>query len=182
MNEAVFKYRFGNDTLPLGHGHEHHELGLHVGGEPGVSLGANIETFDGVRALDANASGGRIDAGAGLNELVAYGAKVFALTIRQGDITARQRGRHHERAGLDPVRNDGRFHRIQMIDAMDLDDGRPRALDSRPHAVQHLGQGHHLRFARRVAQHGDPLRQHGRHEKVFRSGDRDGVKIDFSAF
>ena len=55
MDEPVFKDGFRNDAEPFGHGHEHHELCLHIRREPWICQGLYINARYVVRAANRNA-------------------------------------------------------------------------------------------------------------------------------
>ena len=66
------------------------------------------------------------------------------------DVPVRRRRRHHERPGLDVVRDELDGASLQSFDAAYDKTGASDAPYSRPHLHQALRQVHHLRFRCRV--------------------------------
>ncbi len=52
-----------------------------------------------------------------------------------------------------------------------------RAFNARPHFSQQRGQVLNFRLTRRILNHRFAVRQHGRHQHVFRAGDGDAVEL-----
>ena len=72
--------------------------------------------------------------------------------------------------GHDPVGDDRVLGRVQLVDALDLDPRRARALDARPHRGEEGGEVADLGLAGRVLDDGRPLGEHRRHQDVVGRG------------
>ena len=114
-----------------------------------------------------------------LPHFVHDGADVLRLAVGDRDAPAGESRRRHEGAGLDPVRNDFGRNRSEGTHSADGDLGGPGAGNFRTHAIEDLGQRHHLRLAGGVAQDRRALGQDGCHQDVFRAGDGDDVEVNF---
>ena len=87
VDESVFKNRFRNQAGALSNGHENHELGLHVGGEPRVWQGFYVDAGDAVGTLNTDTVSGYIDLRAGELQFVNHGFNMLGLSTRNGNIT-----------------------------------------------------------------------------------------------
>ena len=82
------------------------------------------------------------------------------------DIAFRDSGGCHESAGFNVIADDGVFCAAEMFHAVNCQRGGADALNVRAHRIEKPRQIADVRFARRAADNGCPLRQRCRHHHV----------------
>ena len=178
VHEAVFENRLDDDRDAFRLRHESHVLRLQIGGEAGILFRGHIHRAQFAARPHAHATGGGLcHLRPGLLQFRHERAHVLRIALGHRHVTAGDGSGHHKRAGLDAVGDDGVLGAAQLLDALDANGGSARAFDFGAHLAQQFSQVHHLGLARRVAQHGFALGQHGRHHQVFGAGDGDAVEM-----
>ena len=116
--------------VPLGPGHEGHELRLQVGREARERVGRHVHGLDAVAvATDADAAMGRGDLGARLAEHVEGGLEEIRPGVLEHDVAAGHGDRHGVGAGLDAVGQHVVGRAVEPGDALDHDLGGAGSLD-----------------------------------------------------
>ena len=117
------------------------------------------------------AVGGRRDLQPHLAELHHHGLDVVDARTEQRGVATGDADGHEQRAGLDAVGHDLAHDRLELLDALDHQRGRARAVDLGAHAVEHVGEVGDLGLAGRVLDHGLALGQDRGGEQVLGGAD-----------
>jgi hypothetical protein len=88
MHEPVFEYGFMDHAVALSNGHENHELGLHVRGEPWIGKRLDVRAYDALVPFHPHPLVTDFNQGASLAELIDDTTHVLGLTPRQGPVHA----------------------------------------------------------------------------------------------
>ena len=164
---------------------EHHELGLHVGGETGVFGGAKTLRPQvrkcGPICAHAQTTGHGFNADASVAQFVDDGFQMVTTRVLQHHVATGGRDRAQEGARFNAVGHHAVRSTMQRGDTLDVDAAGAVAFDLRAHGNQQLGQVGNLGFLRRVFQHGFALGQGGGHEEVFSARDGHHVGSDACA-
>jgi hypothetical protein len=178
VHEAVLEDRLGDDALALREAHHHEKLSLHVRGEARVRRRRHVHRAK--RAVPPHADGVpfAVDVHAGLPHLEDERLQILHVRALEEHVAAGDGGRHHVRAGLDAVRDDGVVEGVQRVRllALDVDDRRARAVDLGAHLVEHAAELLHFRLASAVVERGRALREGRGHHQVLRAGHRREVE------
>ena len=113
MDKPVFENGFRNDAQARCHRHQHHELGLHIGRKSGIGQGFDIDAGYQLRAFHPDGLSRHQILAPASSQFMNQGLQMVGFTVLKGDIPSGQGGGHHERSGLDPVRNDGSRYRAK---------------------------------------------------------------------
>ncbi len=117
----------------------------------------------------------------GLLQLGDQGFQVRGRAVGDAQLLAAQRSGDEECARLDTIGNNAMPHPVQLLDALDADPRRARALDLGAHGVEQIRQIQHLGLAGAVFQDGFALGQGGGHQDVFGAGDGDLLEDNLRA-
>ena len=163
-------------------GGEGHVLRLHVGGEAGVFFGRDVDGFEVAFAANAERVGADgVDARAGVGEPRDDCAEMSGVAVGDAEVAAGDCAGDEEGSGLDAVGVDAVFCAVELVDSLDADGRRARALDLRAHGGEQRGEVGDFGFAGAVLEERFALGEDGGHEQVFGAGDGDLVEDDVRA-
>ena len=181
MHEAVFKNGFGHARSALRNGIHRHELRLHVGGKTGIFGGAQIDWLRTAVHFRANPVFTGFNLHAHFAQFVQRGVHDARVNVGQANFAAGRGHRTQEGARFNTVGHNLVRYAVQALHAVNHQAMRADAADARAHFDQHIGQIGDFRLTRGVFQNRLSVRQHRRHQQVFRPRDRNHVGGDACA-
>ena len=179
MHKAVFKNGFDHGAFAFGNRVHRHKLRLHIGGETGVRLGADVDRFRAVLHIDSNPVVARFDDGTGFHQFFEHHFHGFRCGVAQHHFAAGHRHRAEEGTGFDAVGYYAVFAAVQFFHAFNRHHWGADAADFGAHFHQTFGQIDYFRLDGAVFQYGGAFGQSGGHQQVF--GTADGNKIHHHA-
>ncbi len=107
--------------------------------------------------------------------------QVIWFDVADRQLAARDRGQADEGADLDMVGADVRVGAPESLDPLDLQNSSADTGDASTHGVQQMAKILDVRLRCRVAQHGRPVGEHRRHDRVLGAGDARLIEEDLGA-
>ena len=171
MHEPLGKDVFGNGADSFGGGEEGAKLGLHVGGESGIGLGAEFEREPAAISPHADGIGANIEVMPGGEESIGNGGEMGGVEAGDGDIVAGEGGCGEEGAGFDAVGDDGVFGAVELGDTFDDDAVGACAFDFCAHFDEEICEIDDLGFLGRTVDDGGAFGENGGHQDIIGAED-----------
>ena len=154
---------------------------LHVSREAGVWSGREIGRLERAIGLDADCLRFFLNLNADITQCMNCGRHFIGFCAFKPNVSARYCGRACVRTGLDSVGHHAVGGAMEPFYTVDCQVGRTDPFDLSSHRHQKIAQINDFRLARSIEQTARAIRQHRRHQCVFRCADRNHRKIKLTA-
>ena len=152
---------------------------LHVRREARIFLRDDVGGVKGITAAHRHPVETRFNIHACLAKLVHHAREMHGIAAEQLEFTVRHRSGSQECSGLDAIGNDVVGCSLQLAHAVNRYRRSTRALDLRPHLVEHFRKIDNFRLAGCILKNSAAIGQRRRHHQVFSACDGDLVEENF---